>query len=182
MEFHESPDFAKFLWHITKLLAFCSWFVSGSSSSSNTGSNTNSDTSYNSDGTSSESDSSTTTVIGAVIGGILMILMMGFAFYVFRKSELKTKNKKHSENADTSTSMTFDFDVWLWPYLKIKTADVIRFRLLYCTLVSGMIPVSVIFCEIWTLVHFFVTFNFHLWPSSSVKVTFTLIILCILCC
>ena len=69
------------------------------------------------------------------------------------------KNKNCSENADTSTSMTFDLDVWPWPYSKVKKAYVIRCRLLYCTLVPGMMSVSVIVCDICTLVHF-------LWPLT----------------
>ena len=36
--------------------------------------------------------------------------------------------------------------------------------------------------EISPIFLFYVTFDLHLWPSSSVKVTFTLIIRCILCC
>ena len=68
-------------------------------------------------------------------------------------------NKKHSENADTSTSVTSDLDVWPWP---CQNAYIIRCRLLYCTLVPGMVSVSEIVCKIWPLrlVHFC-----DLWPS-----------------
>ena len=78
----------------------------------------------------------------------------------FIEKNNKGKNKKHSKNADTSTSLTFDLVVWPWPFVKVKKADVIRCRLLYCTLVPGMMSVSVIICEIWPLVHFC-----DLWPS-----------------
>ena len=64
------------------------------------------------------------------------------------KTKEKIWNKKHSENADTSTSVTFDIDVWRCPYVKVKKAYVIICCLLYCTLVSGMMSVSVIICEI----------------------------------
>ena len=70
---------------------------------------------------------------------------------------IKIHNKKHSENADTSTSVTFDLELWPWPYIKVKKAYVIR--LLYCTLVPGIMSVSVIVCEIWLLVHF-------MWPLT----------------
>ena len=73
----------------------------------------------------------------------------------------KKNNKKHLENADTSTSVTFDLDMWPWPYFKVKKAYVIRCHLLYCTLVPGMMSVSVLVCDIWLLVHFC-----DLWPSS----------------
>ena len=45
--------------------------------------------------------------------------------------------------------------------------------LLYCTLVPGIMSVSVIVCKIWPFVHFC---DLRLWPSSSVKVTFIFII------
>ena len=51
-----------------------------------------------------------------------------------------------------------------------KAYVIYRYRLLYSTLVPGMMSVRVIVCEIWSLVYF------HLWPSSSVKVTFIIII------
>ena len=83
--------------------------------------------------------------------------------YVLTRLTLKTTNnsinKKHSENTDTSTSVTFDLDVWPWPYFKIKKAYVIRCRLLYCALVSGMMSVNVKVCEIWKSTHF-------LWPLT----------------
>ena len=93
-------------------------------------------------------------------------------------------DKKHSENADTSTSVTFDLELWPWPSVKVKKVYVIRYRLLYCTLVPGIMSVSVIVCEIWPLVHFFMPFDLRLWPSSTVKVTFICIIRWIwtLCC
>ena len=46
-----------------------------------------------------------------------------------------------------------DCDLWPWAYG-------IRCCLLYCTLVPGMMSVSVIVCEIWPFVHFC-----YLWPS-----------------
>ena len=51
---------------------------------------------------------------------------------LFRSQEKKKKkkNKMHSENADTSTSATFDRGVWPWLFVKVKKADVIRYRLL----------------------------------------------------
>ena len=71
------------------------------------------------------------------------------------------ENKKHSENADTFTSVTFDLDVWPWLYVKVKKADVIRYRLLYCTLVPGIMSMRVMICEIKPFVHFC-----DLWNSS----------------
>ena len=78
----------------------------------------------------------------------------------------KEKNKKHSENVDNSTSVTFDLDVWPWPCFKVKKAYVIRYCLLYCALVSGMMSVNVIVCETWSLIYYC-----DLWPSP---VTFSL--------
>ena len=71
------------------------------------------------------------------------------SYFLFLKH---LKDKKHSENTDISTSVTFDLNVWPWPYFKVKKAYVIRCRLLYCTLVSGMVSVSeivFIFCDLW---------------------------------
>ena len=70
------------------------------------------------------------------------------------------------------------YDIWwlvivYWPYVKVKKGYIIRCRLMYCTLVSGMLSMSV---------SVYKTFGLHLWPSVSVKVTFTLIVRCILCC
>ena len=67
-------------------------------------------------------------------------------------------NKKHSEKADTSTSVTFDLE--LWPWLMVKNAYVIRCRLLYCTLVPGMMYVSVKVCEIWPQFNFLFPLTF----------------------
>ena len=53
------------------------------------------------------------------------------------------------------TSFTFSASNWAK-----KKASVINCRLLYCTLVPGMMSVSVIVCKIWPLVHFC-----DLWPS-----------------
>ena len=53
---------------------------------------------------------------------------------------LKKFKKRHSENADTSMSVTFDLD---------KKAYVIRCHLLYYALVSGVMSVNVIVCEIY---------------------------------
>ena len=50
--------------------------------------------------------------------------------------------RKYSENTETSTSVTFGLEVLLWPYIKVKKADVIRCRLLYCTLLPGMISMG----------------------------------------
>ena len=58
------------------------------------------------------------------------------------------KNKKHSENADTSMSVTFDLVVWPWSFVKVKKADVIKCRLLYCTLVPGMMSMGLLLYEI----------------------------------
>ena len=55
------------------------------------------------------------------------------AFNSRDKKKKTKKNKKHSENTVTSTSVIFDLVVWLWPFVKVKKADVIRCRLLYCT-------------------------------------------------
>ena len=66
-------------------------------------------------------------------------------------------NKKHSENADTSPSVTFNLEVW--PYVKVKQANVIKRRLLYCTLVPDLMSVGVILFKLWPLVHF-------LWPLT----------------
>ena len=54
--------------------------------------------------------------------------------------------------------------------------------LLYCTLVLGMMYVSVISLRDMTISSFFMTFDLRLWPSSSVKVTFIFIIRWTLCC
>ena len=64
------------------------------------------------------------------------------------RKEISLPNKKHSENADTSTSVTFDLVVWPCPFVKVKKADVIRCRLLYCTLVPGMMSMGLILYEI----------------------------------
>ena len=61
-------------------------------------------------------------------------------------------NKQHSENTDTSMSVTFDLVVW--PFVKVKKADVIRCRLLYCTLVPGMMSMYLILYEISPFVYF----------------------------
>ena len=53
-----------------------------------------------------------------------------------------------------SYSVTFDLAVWLWPYVKVKNVNVIKCCLLYCTLVPGLMTVSIILCEIIPLVHF----------------------------
>ena len=50
-------------------------------------------------------------------------------------------NKKHSENADTS-------------FVKVKKSDVIRCRLLYCTLVPGVMSMGLLIYEISTFVNF----------------------------
>ena len=89
------------------------------------------------------------------------------------KDDWKT-NKKHSENADTSTSVTFDLE--LWP--RLMSLDVV-----YCIYIGTRYDV----CECNSLRHmtissFFVTFDFRLWPSSSVKVNFIFIIRWTLCC
>ena len=52
-------------------------------------------------------------------------------------------------------TLSFDFDL----KVKVKNAYVIRCRLLYCTLVPGMMSMSVLVCEIWPLVHV-------LWPLT----------------
>ena len=70
-------------------------------------------------------------------------------------------NKKHSENADTYTSVDFELVVWHWPFVKVKKADVIKWRLLYCTLVPGMMSMGLILYEI-SLFGFFLC---DLWPS-----------------
>ena len=69
----------------------------------------------------------------------------------------KNKNKKHSENAGTSTSVTFDLVVWPWSVVKVKKADVVRCRFLYCTLVPGMMSMGSIVYEISPFVYF-------MWP------------------
>ena len=52
-------------------------------------------------------------------------------------------------------------DLWPWVVTLTLCQDyVIRCRLLYCSLVPGMMSVSVIVCEIWPLVYFH-----DLWPS-----------------
>ena len=79
-------------------------------------------------------------------------------------------------------SVTFDLELWPWPYVKVKKTYVIKCRLLYCTLVPGMMSVSVIVCEIWPIVHIYMAFDLRLWPSSSVKVTFIFIIRWMLYC
>ena len=63
----------------------------------------------------------------------------------------KKTDKKHLENADTSTSMTFDLVVWHWPFVKVKKADVIRCRILYCTLIPGITIYhhKFISCDLW---------------------------------
>ena len=79
--------------------------------------------------------------------------------------------------------MTFDHVVWSWPFVKLKKDDVIRYRLLYCTLVPGMMSMGLILYEISPILClFYVTFNLHLRPSAFVKVTCILFILCTLCC
>ena len=93
--------------------------------------------------------------------------------YIIKKVR---KNKKHAENADTSTSVTFDFVVWPWPFVKVKKADVIRCHLLYGYLIPGMMSMGFIALRDITICLFYVTFDLHLWPSSSVKVTFIFII------
>ena len=52
----------------------------------------------------------------------------------------------------------------------------------YCIVPWCMISVNVIVCEIWLLIHFFVTSELHLWPSAFFKVTCTFIIRCIPYC
>ena len=81
-------------------------------------------------------------------------------------------------------SVTFDLVVWPWPFVKVKKADVIRCRLLYCTLVPGMMSIGIFIITLWdiTICLFYVTFDIHLWPSAFVKVICILIIICILCC
>ena len=92
-------------------------------------------------------------------------------------------NKKHSENAGTSMSVTFDLEMRPWPFIKCKKADVIRRRLLYCTLVPGMMSTDkFITLRDITICLLYLTFDLHLWPSAFAKVTYTLIIICILCC
>ena len=58
----------------------------------------------------------------------------------------KSKRKKHSDNADTSTFVTFDRELWPWPLVKVKNADDIRCRFLYCTLVPGRTSMGLMFC------------------------------------
>ena len=68
--------------------------------------------------------------------------------------------------------VTFDLDLLSSPLGKVKKASVIRCRLLYCTLVQGMMSVSVIVCEIWPLLHFWLplTFAYDLHrPSNSLS-------------
>ena len=87
-----------------------------------------------------------------------------FVFYLTKKvikelfsatyGKKKKRNKKPSENADTSTSVTFDPVEWPWPFVKVKKADVIRYRLLYCTLVPGMTSMGLILYEISPFVYF----------------------------
>ena len=81
-------------------------------------------------------------------------------------------------------SVTFDLVVWPWPFVKFKKADVIGCRLLYCTLVPGMMSMGLLPYKIHhiTICLFYLTFDLHLWPLAFVKVTYTLIIICILCC
>ena len=79
--------------------------------------------------------------------------------------------------------MTFYLGVWLWPYGKVKKAYVIWCRLLHCMYLGTRFDV----CECNSLrdisiSSFFVTFDLHLWPSSSVKVIFFLINGWMLCC
>ena len=86
-----------------------------------------------------------------------------FIAYLFRFSigqiSNKTNNNKHSENADTSTSVSFDLVVWHWPFIKVKKADVIRCRLLYCTLIPGMMSMGLLLYVISPFVYF-------IWPST----------------
>ena len=71
-----------------------------------------------------------------------------------------SNNKKHSENTDTSTPVTFDLVVCPWPFAKVKKADVIRCRLLYCTLVSGMMSMGLLLYDISIFVCFMWHFTF----------------------
>ena len=70
----------------------------------------------------------------------------------------------------------------LWPLtlscdLDLESRSKKLCRLLYCTLVPGMMSVSVIDRELWPLAHFYdLSFDLRLWPSSSVKDAFIFII------
>ena len=78
--------------------------------------------------------------------------------------------------------MTFDLVVWHWLFVKVKKADVIRCRLLYCTLLPGIMSMDLLLCEI-------SPFVYSMWPLTftcdlhrlSRSLSF-LIIICILCC
>ena len=74
------------------------------------------------------------------------------------------------------------YDYWPSAFVNVKKTDVIRCRLLYCTLVPGKMSMCLILYEISSFVYFNVTLDLHLWPSVFVKITGTLTIRCIFCC
>ena len=68
-----------------------------------------------------------------------------------------------------------------WTFRQGQKSDVIKCHLLYCTLVPGMMSMGLLLCEISPFIYFMWPLTFIL-TLSSVKVNFTLIIICILCC
>ena len=50
--------------------------------------------------------------------------------------------------------------VWPWPFVKVEKADVIRCRLLCCTLVPGMMSIGLILYEISPFVYFMWSLTF----------------------
>ena len=80
----------------------------------------------------------------------------------------KTRSIQRTQTPPSLWPLTLMCDLDL--KVKVKNAYDIRCRLLYCTLVLGMMSVSVIVYEIWPLVHFC-----DLWPSPV-----TFIVVCML--
>ena len=97
-------------------------------------------------------------------------MMSGWCFTkLLADWELKSKTmKKLQQEAfrERRRLHVVTFDLVVWPYYKVKKDYVIRCCLLYCTLVPGMMSVSVILYEIWPFVRFC-----DLWPSP---VTFSI--------
>ena len=115
------------------------------------------------------------------------LLKLLFEFFMVNgpkwRPRIYFQEKKHSENADNSTSATFNLDVRLWPFVKVKKAIVIRCRLLYCTLLPGIMSVRKSLLDMtisWICV--------SIWPSLETFncdlhcLSFTLIIRYMSCC
>ena len=77
--------------------------------------------------------------------------------YLPKKVHFEKKPFKDEQEAFRERRHLHVCDLWPWV---VKKAYVIRCRLLYCTLVPGMMSVNVIVSEIWPLVYFC-----DLWPS-----------------